>query len=62
MPHCKKCGIEITESQYKSLKGMCPKCSLLKYMNKRAGWIVLFATIGIILAFSAYILVRYFLL
>jgi len=36
MPNCKKCGIEISEQQYKSLKGMCPKCSLLKYMNKRA--------------------------
>ena len=59
MPNCKKCGVEISEQQNKSLKGLCPKCSLLKYMNKRAGWIVLFATIGIILAFSTYILVKY---
>ncbi|MBA7692599.1 hypothetical protein ES703_101166 [subsurface metagenome] len=59
MPNCKKCGIEISEHQYKSLKSMCPKCSLLKYMNKKAGWIVFFATVGILLAFSAYILGRY---
>lgn len=59
MPKCKKCGTEISADQYKSLKGMCPRCSLLKYMNKRAGWIVLFATVGILLAFSAYIIVRY---
>lgn len=59
MPNCKKCGDEISENQFKSLKGMCAKCSLLKYMEKRAGWIVFFATAGIILAFSAYILIRY---
>ncbi len=62
MPKCKKCGTEISESQFKSLKGMCPKCSLLKYMNKRAGWIVFFAAVGIILAFSIYIVFRYFVL
>ncbi|MFX1338999.1 MAG: hypothetical protein ACFFDK_10345 [Promethearchaeota archaeon] len=61
MPECKKCGTEISDQQYKSLKGLCPKCSLLRYMNKRAGWIVFFATLGILSAFSAYILVRYFL-
>lgn len=59
MPNCKKCGEEISEHHYKSLKGMCPKCSLLKYMNKKAGWIVFFATVGILLAFSAYILGRH---
>jgi len=58
MPNCKKGGIEVSEYHYKSLKGMCPKCSLLKHMNKRAGWIVLLATVGILLAFSAYIIVR----
>ncbi|TFG15152.1 MAG: hypothetical protein EU535_01935 [Promethearchaeota archaeon] len=59
MPKCKKCGTEISEQQYKSLKGMCPKCSLLKYLNQRIGWIVLFATVGILLAFVAYIVVLY---
>jgi len=59
MPNCKKCGMEVSETQFKSLKGMCPRCSLLKYMNKRAGWIVFFGTVGILFAFSAYIIVRY---
>jgi hypothetical protein len=61
MPNCKKCGIEISEQQYKSLKGMCPKCSLLKYLNQRIGWIVFFATTGILLSFVAYIVFRYLL-
>ncbi|TFG04774.1 MAG: hypothetical protein EU539_10245 [Promethearchaeota archaeon] len=58
MPKCKKCGNEISDAQYKSLKGLCPKCSLLKYMHKRAGWIVLLVSMGIIFAFLLYAVLR----
>ena len=61
MPNCKKCGIEITEQQFKSLKGMCPKCSLLKYINKRVGSIVFLGTIGVLSAFLIYIAIRVYL-
>ena len=55
MPNCKKCGMEISEQQFKSLKGLCPKCSLLKYINRRAGSIVLIATIGVFTLLSDFI-------
>ncbi|MFX0070658.1 MAG: hypothetical protein ACFFAO_06165 [Candidatus Hermodarchaeota archaeon] len=62
MPKCKKCGMDISEQQFRSLKGMCPKCSLLKYINKRAGSIVLLATIGILSAFLFYVAIRFYLI
>ena len=35
MPHCSKCGEEISEEQFQNLNKMCTEC-----INKDLGWIL----------------------
>ncbi len=36
MVYCKKCGIEISETQYSNFNGMCPECVRLTPLQRKA--------------------------